>query len=636
MTVAAFEDLTSAQRGRAALAAAGSPVHRLWLAPHRAMESPDPWQAAALRAMVTLDRNVMLLASRGAGKSQVTSCACYLEACLGGFAVVFSRSDRQAKEEVFDKVLQYHRQLALVPQERAPTMHDLKLANGGRVLSLPCSEDTVVGKHRVSLLIIDEAAKVPDSFYARVTPMMATTARLTGIEPRLVLLSTPFGKRGFYWREWTGQGRPGWTRLGPTTWQQVPRITAKYVASERAAHGDWWVEQEYESHLASTLAASLGGPKQVGSLVEGDELWQRGGRVCKVRAVRSVGPKMIVRATTECGTTLEASECHKVETGYGKAELRHAKSLRYCWYPKYSAEPLERLARVVGYNLGDGTVNGHSAYFFSKYKSDMDRLREDLLALGLSKRATVRAKKGKYACYAVSTSGTRMVRYGAFEGKKVEGAFDVPAWVRNGSEGVKREFLAALFGAKGIAPSFSEGGGTCLAPHMSMVKTCVDNGISFFNSLASMLEELGVACNVTINRRDGRYCFVLWVLGGQAGYKHFFERIGFRYAEVKERRAFEYALFLGARLRGAYHGFGSSEAWFADRRSVDGLSVKVTKVEDVGACDTVNLEVDSEDHSYLLADGLDNYNCQFLDTAGSFFNVDEVLGNRDDNIEVEY
>lgn len=247
--------LSPVQRARLIDAQRGDEVSRLWLAPWRIMEAPDSWQRSALTGLVRGEQNTILLCSRGAGKSETISSACYLEACLGGFAVVFSRSDRQAMEEIFDKVLRYHRQLGLVQAERPPTMHDLRLKNSGRVLSLPCSEDTVVGKHKVSLLVIDEAAKVPDSFYARVTPMMATTKKLTGVEPRLVLLSTPFGERGFFWREWTGQGRKQWNRVGPITWRDCPRITKEFVDSEAQANGDWYREQEFETKFLSSIGS---------------------------------------------------------------------------------------------------------------------------------------------------------------------------------------------------------------------------------------------------------------------------------------------------------------------------------------------------------------------------------------------
>jgi hypothetical protein len=88
----------------------------------------------------------------------------------------------------------------------------------------------------VSLLLIDEAAKVPDDLYASVRPMLAVS------RGRLVCLSTPFGQRGFFWREWHSDGP--WRRIS-ITHADCPRIGADFVREEERALGKDWVDQEY-------------------------------------------------------------------------------------------------------------------------------------------------------------------------------------------------------------------------------------------------------------------------------------------------------------------------------------------------------------------------------------------------------
>src|SRR5262249_54049391 len=89
----------------------------------------------------------------------------------------------------------------------------------------------------VALLIIDEAARVQDDLYRSVRPMLAVS------QGRLICLSTPFGKRGFFWREWA-EGGDAWQRVC-IPWQECPRITADFIAGERKSMGDSWVSQEY-------------------------------------------------------------------------------------------------------------------------------------------------------------------------------------------------------------------------------------------------------------------------------------------------------------------------------------------------------------------------------------------------------
>src|SRR4029434_3443645 len=92
----------------------------------------------------------------------------------------------------------------------------LELANGSRIISLPGDEGTIRGFSGVAMLIIDEAALVADSLYYSVRPMLAVS------RGRLVALSTPFGKRGWFHDEWHGAG--AWQRLKVTA-QDCPRIS---------------------------------------------------------------------------------------------------------------------------------------------------------------------------------------------------------------------------------------------------------------------------------------------------------------------------------------------------------------------------------------------------------------------------
>jgi hypothetical protein len=77
----------------------------------------------------------------------------------------------------------------------------LELPNGSRIVGLPANDDTVRGYSGATMLLIDEAARVPDAMYAAVKPMLATTSG------EMWLMSTPHGKRGFFYKErWIGSG----------------------------------------------------------------------------------------------------------------------------------------------------------------------------------------------------------------------------------------------------------------------------------------------------------------------------------------------------------------------------------------------------------------------------------------------
>jgi hypothetical protein len=112
----------------------------------------------------------------------------------------------------------------------------MELANGSRIISLPGDEATIRGYSGVSLLIVDEASRVVDPLYYSIRPMLAVSGG------RLIALSTPYGKRGWYWEEWTGEGP--WTRVQITA-HQCPRISAEFLAEEEKAIGERWYRQEY-------------------------------------------------------------------------------------------------------------------------------------------------------------------------------------------------------------------------------------------------------------------------------------------------------------------------------------------------------------------------------------------------------
>src|ERR1700704_2594825 len=127
---------------------------------------PDPWQAQALRSSAP---RVLLNCSRQSGKSTVTGVLAVHSALYdaGALILLLSPSLRQS-QELFRKALLVYRSLGRpVPAEAENTLA-LELENGSRILSLPGKEHTVRGYSGVRLLVIDEAAWVPDELYMSV------------------------------------------------------------------------------------------------------------------------------------------------------------------------------------------------------------------------------------------------------------------------------------------------------------------------------------------------------------------------------------------------------------------------------------------------------------------------------------
>jgi hypothetical protein len=119
----------------------------------------------------------------------------------------------------------------------------LELTNGSRIVALPGTEATVRGYSGATLLVVDEAARVEDTLYYSIRPMLAVSGG------RLALLSTPFGKRGFFHETWT-EGE-GWERYEIPA-SQCPRISSAFLAEERRALSPWWYQQEYDCTFSET------------------------------------------------------------------------------------------------------------------------------------------------------------------------------------------------------------------------------------------------------------------------------------------------------------------------------------------------------------------------------------------------
>jgi hypothetical protein len=83
-----------------------------------------------------------------------------------------------------------------------------------------------------------------DALYASVRLMLAVS------HGRLVALSTPFGRRGWWWetvwRDDLVADDATWLRVTRTA-AQCPRISADFLAEERRTMGWWWYSQEYEN-----------------------------------------------------------------------------------------------------------------------------------------------------------------------------------------------------------------------------------------------------------------------------------------------------------------------------------------------------------------------------------------------------
>jgi hypothetical protein len=202
---------------------------------------PDPWQERLLRS--SSDR-VLLNCCRQSGKSTMTGIIALHRALYhpGSLILCLAPALRQS-QELFTKILRFYRDLRRPVAPEVERKLSLELENRSRIVALPGSEKTIRGFSGVSLLILDEAARVKDEDYYGVKPMLAVSGG------SLMMLTTPYGKRGVFYEEWTSGA--GWERYEVKA-EEVPRITPEFLEEERAALPSWVYRQEYLTSFEET------------------------------------------------------------------------------------------------------------------------------------------------------------------------------------------------------------------------------------------------------------------------------------------------------------------------------------------------------------------------------------------------
>jgi hypothetical protein len=149
-------------------------------------------------------------------------------------------------QEVYRRTANHWRDLGRPIPADSETSLGVTLVNGSRLLSLPGSESRSRG-FAADLVVVDEAARVEDSLFYAIRPTLAATAG------RMILLSTPFGKRGVFHSIWTDEG-DSWERVKVTT-PECPRVPAEFLDSERRTLPDMWYKQEYLCEFSDNEAS---------------------------------------------------------------------------------------------------------------------------------------------------------------------------------------------------------------------------------------------------------------------------------------------------------------------------------------------------------------------------------------------
>jgi phage FluMu gp28-like protein len=213
------------------------------------------------RVLDTQRKRGVLNCSRQWGKSTITAAKAVHQAQTeaGSLTLVVSPSARQSGE-FLRKASAFVRMLKIGVKGDGDNEMSLALPNGSRIVGLPGTEETIRGFSAVRLLLVDEASRVKDDAYQAIRPSLATS------DGALWLMSTPNGKRGFFYETWA-HGGPEWERiLAPAT--ECARIRPSFLEEERREMGERGFRQEYMCEFEDSASSVFGHDLVEGALTD--------------------------------------------------------------------------------------------------------------------------------------------------------------------------------------------------------------------------------------------------------------------------------------------------------------------------------------------------------------------------------
>jgi hypothetical protein len=201
----------------------------------------------------------ILLKPRGAGATFTIALEALTNALLKPktTTILLSYSLRQSLEifrhvkELLEKISSNTVKLNGLPYRLQHTtgQRSTMLGNGSRIISLPNNPETLRG-YRADNLYVDEAALFRDDFRIRTAVMFTTVAR----QGRVVLASTPKGKRGWFYTAWAGE--QGWSKH-LVTLGECPHISKEDVEGLRRVMSDLEWRQEMECEFLDEANAFI-------------------------------------------------------------------------------------------------------------------------------------------------------------------------------------------------------------------------------------------------------------------------------------------------------------------------------------------------------------------------------------------
>ena len=201
----------------------------------------DPWQTEVIEEQ----GNIVVRSGRQSGKSTAIAIK------VGDYALknpnktvlVIASVERQAYQ-LFLKILEYIDAKYPRRTKGRVTMTFAEFKNGSKIRCLPSGMDgRGIRGYTIDMLVADEAAFIPEAVFSAITPMIAIT------KGKIILLSTPFGREGFFYKCFRDKS----FKKFHISSEDCPRKNDEFLAQEKARMTKLQYAQEYLGEFIDEL-----------------------------------------------------------------------------------------------------------------------------------------------------------------------------------------------------------------------------------------------------------------------------------------------------------------------------------------------------------------------------------------------
>jgi intein/homing endonuclease len=367
---------------------------------------------------------------------------------------------------------------------------------------------------------------------------------------------------------------------------------------------------------------------QVGDKVVAFDEHSRSFEYSLVSCSQTNGLKPVYEYKTNTGLSLICTKNHPIWDGENFIPIESASRL-FCTSPILKETTVGCIrARLYGSLLGDGWAyynnKGCKVIGFSGSVFGLQEIQGDIRELGgscskINSRQTYSPNYGIRGSTNHIISGesiwNELEKYQFPTGKKVYTKYVVSPLIMEGTDSVKKNFLAAIFGAEGDRPALQGNDRTPRTVSITFTKhiSLEENLKSLMGQLSCLLKGLDIDHKIIkytgkIQTKD-RVRYELRICNRKKNLVKFFREISYVYDPVKQNEAFYLAHYLQGGFASTYSEF---KVQYVDPNTGN-LILPIVERIFLGEKEVFNLEVEGQ-HTYI-ANNVIVHNCDYLKPA---------------------